>query len=158
MCTVSVCWPDVGHCTCARLRPAGDPGSGRAGRCRGRGHRAGCGQCRPGCRRECVNTTRPELQRLSRGQQRQDATLPHKTIPKHLSKRNIEITFEVKVRSKVEISRFDVWGPGNRVYGFSVLKLRRYVPICMDNVCYDYKSHTEKSTRSGHKRSLYVIL
>ena len=84
----------------------------------------------------------------------------HNTHPEHLSKRNIGITYEVKVRSKVEISRFDVWGPGNRIYGFSVLKLRRNVPICMDNVCYDYGSHTEKRTRSrsGHKRSLYVIL
>ena len=35
------------------------------------------------------------------------------------------------------MSCFDVRGPGNRVYGFSVLKLRRNVLICMDNVCYD---------------------
>ena len=43
-------------------------------------------------------------------------------------------------------------------YRFSALKLRRNVLICMVKVCYDYRSHTEKETRSpsGHKNALYV--
>ena len=40
----------------------------------------------------------------------------HKTHQKHLSELKIEVTREVKVRSKVKIRRFDVMGPGNQDY------------------------------------------
>ena len=52
----------------------------------------------------------------------------HKPHPKHLSELNINDTCEVKVRSNGEISRVDVWGPGNRVCRFSVLKQSWNVP------------------------------
>ena len=76
--------------------------------------------------------------------------------PKNLSDLNIDVTCEVKVRSNVKIRRFDVLGPGDRDYRFSLLKLRRNVLMCMVKVCYDYISHAEERTRSGYKRSLYV--
>ena len=40
----------------------------------------------------------------------------HKTHPKLLNELKIEVTCEVKVRSKVEIRRFDVLGPGDQDY------------------------------------------
>ena len=55
----------------------------------------------------------------------------HKTHPKHLSEHNIEVTCEVKVRSKVKTRRFGVLGPGYQDYRLSVLKPRRNVLICM---------------------------
>ena len=82
----------------------------------------------------------------------------HKTHSKHLSELKLEVICEVKVRSRVNIRRFFVLGPGDQEHTFSVLKLRRNVLICMVKACYNYRSHTDqmKRSRSDHKRSLYV--
>ena len=40
----------------------------------------------------------------------------YKTRQNHLSELKIEVTCEVKVRSKVKIRRFDVMGPGGQDY------------------------------------------
>ena len=39
----------------------------------------------------------------------------HNTHPKHVIKLKIEVTYEVKVRSKVKLRRFDVLGPGTKI-------------------------------------------
>ena len=39
-----------------------------------------------------------------------------KTLQNHLSELKIEVTCKVKVRSKVQIRRFDVLGPGDQDY------------------------------------------
>ena len=44
----------------------------------------------------------------------------------------------------------------DRDYRFAELKQRRNVLIWMFQECYNYRSHTEKRTRSGNKMSLYV--
>ena len=64
----------------------------------------------------------------------------------------------VKVRSKVKIWRFDVLSPGDEDYRIGWLKLRQNVVKGLVKVCYEYKRHTKKTSRSrsGHKRSLYV--
>ena len=82
----------------------------------------------------------------------------HKMHQNHLSELKIEITCEVKVRSKVEIRHFDVLGPGDHDYRTWWLKHRQNVVIGMAKVWYEYKSHTKKTSRSrsGHKRSLYI--
>ena len=50
----------------------------------------------------------------SRGRRHSKAL--HNTHPKHLSELKIEVTFWVKVRSKVKIRRFDVLGSGDPDY------------------------------------------
>ena len=82
----------------------------------------------------------------------------YKTRQNHLSKLKIEVTCEVKVRSKVKIWRFDVLGPGDQDYRTWWLKLRQNVVKGMVKVWYEYKWHKKKTSRSrsGHKRSLYV--
>ena len=82
----------------------------------------------------------------------------HKTRQNHLTELKIEVTCEVKVRSKVKIWRFDVLGPGDQDYRTWWLKLRQNVVKGMVKVWYEYKWHTKKTSRSksGHKRSLYV--
>ena len=81
----------------------------------------------------------------------------HKTHQNHLSELKIEVTCEVKVRSKVKIWRFDVLGPGDQDYRTWWLKLRQNVVKGMVEVWYEYKWSTKKTSRSrsGHKRSLY---
>ena len=58
-------------------------------------------------------------------------------------KHSTNLTFEVKVRSKVKISLFYVLGPGRGVYRFQWPKVRESVLICMVKVQYEYKSHTK---------------
>ena len=85
-------------------------------------------------------------------------------MPEFAPESESESTLKHRLRSRSRLRwkpyRLRSPGPGNREYRFSVLKLRRNVPICMDNVWYDYRSHTKKRTRSrsGHIRSLYVTL
>ena len=82
----------------------------------------------------------------------------HKTCQNHLSELKIEVKCEVKVRSKVKIWRFDVFGPGDQDYRTWWLKLRKNVAKGMVKVWYEYKWHTKKTSwsRSGHKMSLCV--
>ena len=82
----------------------------------------------------------------------------HNTHPKLLSELKIEVTCEVKARSKVKIRRFDVLGPGDQDYRTGWLTFRQTVVKGMVKVWYEYKWHTKKTSRSssGHKRSLYV--
>ena len=80
------------------------------------------------------------------------------STPPDRARVKLEVLCEVKVRSKVNIRRFEVLGPGDQEHRFLVLKLRWNVIICIVKACYDYISHTDKRkrSRSGHKRSLYV--
>ena len=68
----------------------------------------------------------------------------HKTRQNHLSELKIEVTCEVKIRSKVKIWRFDVLGPGNQDYRTWWLKLRQNVLKGMVKVWYEYKWHIKK--------------
>ena len=63
-----------------------------------------------------------------------------------------------KIKVKSGVLKFWALAPGDRDYRFLALKLRRNVIICMVKVCYDYRSHTKKRTKSpsGNKNSLYV--
>ena len=81
-----------------------------------------------------------------------------KTLQNRLSELKIEVKCEVKVRSKVKIWRFDGLGPGDQYYRTWWLKLRQNVVKGMVKVWYEYKWHTNKTSRSrsGHKRSLYL--
>ena len=80
-----------------------------------------------------------------------------KALQNHVSELKIEVTCEVKVRSKVKIRRFDVLGLGTRIIepdgSNSGKMLSKHV-----KVWYEYEWHTKKTSRSrsGHKRSLYV--
>ena len=79
-----------------------------------------------------------------------------KTLQNQVNKLKIEVTCEVKVRSKVKIRRFDVLGPGDQDYRTWWPKLRQNVVKDMVKAWYEYKWHTKKTSRSrsGHKRSL----
>ena len=79
----------------------------------------------------------------------------HKTHPKLLCELKIEVTSEVKVRSKVKIRRFDVLDPGDQDYRTWWFKPRKNVVKGMVKVWYEYKWHNKKisRSRSGHKRS-----
>ena len=82
---------------------------------------------------EClVGLRRPLLSReplVVESRARRHSKALHKTHPKHLSELKVEVKFEVKVTSKLEIRRFDVLGPGDRDYRFSWLKLSQNVLI-----------------------------
>ena len=69
----------------------------------------------------------------------------HKTHPNLLSELKIEVTCEVKVRSNIQIRRFDVLGPGDQDYRTRWLKLRKNVVKGMVKIWYEYKRHTKKT-------------
>ena len=68
---------------------------------------------------ECRGGSRPLLSReplVVESRARRHSKALHKTRQNHLSELKIEVTCEVKVRSKVKIRRFDVLGPEDQDY------------------------------------------
>ena len=85
---------------------------------------------------ECLGEglSRPLLSReplVVESRARRHSKALHKTHQTHLSEFKIEVTCEVKVRSKVKIQRFDVLGPGDQDYRNWRPKLRQNVVIGM---------------------------
>ena len=74
------------------------------------------------CTLECLGGGAYHAPQLSReplvveSRVRRHSKALHKTLSMHLSELKIEVTCEVKVRSKVNIRRLDVLGPGDQDY------------------------------------------